>query len=74
MFNVKVETAVVPPAAENSDVVPVSVSSLPRLVRQLLDELKIETSGNLTPAQKVTLIHKLRERGAFNRSREGAGN
>ena len=65
MFNVKIETAMAAVSSESSDMVPVSTSSLPRLVRQLLDELKIETSGNLTPAQKVALIHKLRERGAF---------
>ena len=65
MFNVKMEAAVAPAATGESGLVPVSISSLSRLVRQLLDDLDIETSGNLTPNQKIKMIRELRERGAF---------
>lgn len=42
-----------------------AVSSLPGMVRQLMNELSIEPNAILTPEEKATLVHELRERGAF---------
>lgn len=64
MLNVKTET-VSPPAAQDAGLMGVSISSLPRLVRSLLEEQNIKASDNLTPEQKIKLIQELRMRGAF---------
>lgn len=42
-----------------------SPSSLPDMVRQIMNELSIEPNAVLTPEEKATLVHELRERGAF---------
>lgn len=65
MFNLKAEALPMPAPANEAEVVAVSISSLPRLVRQLMEELSIESGGNLSPDQKEKLINKLREHGAF---------
>ena len=47
MMNVKMEAAILPTATHDAGLMNVSISSLPRLVRRLLDELEIDEKARL---------------------------
>ena len=64
LLNLKTACGAVPASCAAAQ--PESPSSLPGMVRQIMNELSIEPNAVLTPEEKATLVHELRERGAFN--------